>query len=225
MRYHIDDAAMDLETMAERLESCDPIPSHLPLLAGLREKTVALAAAGVTSLAALRRELKKPAPLSALATRAGIDEGYLILLRRAVEGWFPKPPHLAEFPRTNPAVTAALGRAGIADARVLLEAAAGATARRALAESAGVQVAAVDELARLADLTRLQWVSPLFARMLHDAGFRSVAEVAAADGEAIYDAVRALNADGSYYRGAIGKRDMDRLVLIARHTPVGLEAV
>lgn len=216
MGYHIDDEAMDLEAFAERLESCDPIPSHLPLLDGLREKLAAMRNAGVASVAALRRELKRPSSLSAFAGRTGIAEGYLVLLRRAVEGWFPKPPSLSDFPGVDPAVVEVLARAGALDARSLIEAASAQPSRSALAAAVGVGPEGLDELVALADLSRLQWVSPPFARLLYDAGYAGTAAVAAADGDTIYEAVRAINEDGRYFKGAIGKRDMARLVSIAR---------
>lgn len=216
MGYHIDDASMDLEALAERLESCDPIPSHLPLLEGLREKIAALEAAGIDSVAALRRELKRPASLSALSCRTGIAEGYLVLLRRAVEGWFPKPPSLSEFPGVDLAIVEVLARAGAPDARRLFEAGSAEPSRRALAAATGVDPGRLGELIALADLSRLQWVSPTFARLLYDAGFQGTASVAAADGDAIHEAVRALNEGGRYFKGAIGTRDMGRLVAAAQ---------
>jgi hypothetical protein len=134
MGYHIDDASMSLASMAERLESSDLIPSHLPHLEGVREKIAAMEESGLSSVAMLRRELEKPATLSSLSARSGIAESCLVLLRSAIEGWFPKPPPLSECPGIHPTGVAALTHVGIIDCRELFEAAVSGASRRTSAE-------------------------------------------------------------------------------------------
>ena len=46
---------------------------------------------GIQTLAHLRTELKTPRRLDAVASATGIDPQYLILLRREIESYFPKP--------------------------------------------------------------------------------------------------------------------------------------
>ncbi len=80
------------------------------------------------------------------------------------------------------------------------------------------------ELERLSDLSRVQWVSPLFASLLSDAGFGSVARVAAAKPDALYAKVDAANdARGRPYKGKVGQRDMGRLIYLASLLPAELE--
>lgn len=223
MGYHIDDNTFGLDRVAAKLEASDLIPSQVPLLDGIRAKMAALEKAGITSLAKLRSELRRPAKLAALATRCGLTSDYLNLLRRAVEGWFPKPPSLADFPGVQLSLTTALDRLGLADAQAFFEAAATKEQRAALAMLAAVPGPALDELAALADLSRIQWVSPLFARLLYDAGFPTVAAVGRAEGQAVYEAASRLNHDNSYYRGKVGLRDMARLVGLAQALPIELD--
>ncbi len=71
------------------------------------------------------------------------------------------------------------------------------------------------ELRGLADLSRVQWVSPTFARALYEAGYGSCSDVAAARAEDVYEAVLRANGGGKYYKGKVGLRDMRRLVQLA----------
>jgi hypothetical protein len=58
----------------------------------------------------------------------------------------------------------------------LYEMTSSAKKRSELAKSTGVDTATLEILARLADLMRVQWVSPTFARMLIVAGYDSAAK-------------------------------------------------
>lgn len=219
MGYHLDDAAMALNEIADRLEGADLIPSQVPLLEGLRDKLRALETCGVSTIAALRAKLKKPATSAALAAASGISPEYLNLLRRAIEGWFGKPPRLEDFVGLDKSMVDALRAVGILDARDLYEAVNEPGAEAALSEKTGLPVAAVEVAVRLADLTRIQWVSPAFARVLYEAGYRSPQAVAAAaSSDDLYAAVSRANEGDRFYRGVVGKRDMGRLIRLAAFT-------
>lgn len=72
-------------------------------------------------------------------------------------------------------------------------------------------------LARLADLMRVQWVSPTFARMLIVAGYGNVAKVAAANADDLCKALSSINAGDRFFKGKIGLRDVKRLVQAASY--------
>jgi hypothetical protein len=75
-----------------------------------------------------------------------------------------------------------------------------------------VDISVLEELVLLADLTRVQWVSPTAARMLLEAGYSSPSEVAAADPEGMCEALERVNQGDRFFRGKIGLRDIKRLV-------------
>ena len=76
----------------------------------------------------------------------------------------------------------------------------------------GADGAVLDSLATLADLTRVQWVSPTAARMLVETGCESAAELAAADPDALCEALERVNEGDRHFKGKIGLRDVTRLV-------------
>lgn len=217
MAYHINAEDVSLEDLQKRLVATDLIPSRVSLLEDLAVKLKALEKQGITTLADLREALKNPKRLAAVAEATGIDAQYLVLLRREIEGYFPKPVALITFDWLPIGDIEKLKQKGISDTAKLYEAAGTAHQRTELAKLADVSMITVDTLTHLADLTRVQWVSPNFARMLIAAGCDSAANVAAANAETLCKAVEGANAGNIYFKGKIGLRDIKRLILAASY--------
>jgi hypothetical protein len=230
MPYHLDFSALDLGYIERRLANEDLIPSLEPLREGLPDKLRKLEKAGMGSIEALEAALAKAKGLAALAEASGIDAEWLKRMGRMLRGWRTEPCKLKEYPFVSKAavggtaeIMGALAGRGIADSKALWEAARAKNARAALAREAGIDPGFLLELCRLSDLSRVQWVSPLFARLLLDAGYGSVARVAAARPEELYAGVDAANAArGRLYKGRVGLRDMGRLVYLAGLLPFEL---
>jgi hypothetical protein len=218
MAYHIDAENVRLADLRKRIEATDLVPSRVPLLTQLGMKMRALEQQGITTLAQLRNELKNAKRLEAVANATGIEIQYLTLLRREIESYFPKPCTLKVFNWLPQGEIAKLARHGIRDTADLYEAASSAKRRTQLAESTGVDAATLAALARLADLTRVQWVSPTTARMLVAAAYDSASKVAAAEAEDLYEALIRVNDGERFFKGKIGLRDIKRLVQAASYT-------
>lgn len=214
--YSIDAEKITLDDLQKRIEATDLVPSRVPLLDQLESKMKALEQQGITTLARLRNELKNPKRLEALANATGIDAQYLVLLRREIEGYFPKPCALKSFDWLPAAEVAKLEQLGIADTAALYEATGSTQKRAELVQSSGVDPVTLEVLAQLADLSRVQWVSPTFARMLVAAGYDSVTQLAQAGAEALYDALARVNAGERFFKGKIGLRDVKRLIQAAQ---------
>jgi hypothetical protein len=217
MSYYLDDAELRLRALRKRLESTDLIPSHAVLLEGIGPKFSALEKAGCKTVRELRSSLKNAKTLAKLAAESGVEAEYLGLLRRAVEGFFPKPQPMAAFDWVPRFVLQRLSRAGIESTLQLHHAA--KTDPHALANGTGLTPKELAEPVALADLSRVQWTSPTFARVLVAAGYDSAAKVADADPEELCSAVAAANEGGRYYNGKLGLRDIKRLVVAAGYAP------
>ncbi len=215
--YHLDASSTDLAALGKRLETTDLIPSQMPLLDGLDGALAAFQAGGVHTLADLRAALKSPKGLAALAAETGIDPAYLRLLRRTIDGFFPKPRPLNDWDWLPDPVAGGLKAAGIANTRQLFEAA--SDGPETLARAIGVDVAALAEAVAIADLCRIQWVSPNYARALVAAGATTPARVAATDPDALCAALEKANAGARFYNGKVGRRDVGRLVAAAAYVP------
>jgi predicted flap endonuclease-1-like 5' DNA nuclease len=86
-----------------------------------------------------------------------------------------------------------LHEAGIHSTDELLRRAAGPEQRRQLAKQTGIGGARVDQLARCADLLRLQNIGPEFVMLLEAAGVKSIQNLATMSPPALTKKVAALN--------------------------------
>ena len=215
MGYHIDEDRTKLGDLRKRLEATDLIPSHQPLLDGIGRNFAALEKAGCTSLRALRTRLKNAKAIAALAKDADVDACYLSLLRRVVEGFFPKPQPLSAFDWLKAGTLAKLKKAGITNTEQLHLAGGPA----ALTKKTRLTAKELSKPVALADLSRVQWVSPTFARVLVAAGFDRAAKIARAEPEALCKAVETANENARFYKGKVGLRDVKRLIVAASYVP------
>jgi hypothetical protein len=210
MKYCFNAEKVSLEDLKNRIVTTDLVPSRAILLDGLYEKLKELEKKGFSSLANLRKELKDNKRLFAVADQTGIDRDYLALLRREAESYIPKPFPLKEFDWIPANVIAKLDAAGICNTAHLFE-------NPDPAQSSGVDRRLLNGLMRCADLTRIQWISPLAARMLLEAGYDTPAKVAAADASTLDEAMNGVNVKNQYFKGRIGLRDIKRLIHAAKY--------
>ncbi len=217
MKYYIDASSTNLDDLQTRLQATDLIPSHQPLLEGMAKKMGLLKKAGVNSLTDLRARMKSKKSLASLADDSGVDPDYLVLLRRVVEGFFPKPQALKVFDWLEKNTVVKLEKVGVSNTLQLFETA--SSGADALVKNAGLKKKDLSELIALSDLSRVQWVSPTFARVLVVAGFTKAAAVAKAKPEVLYDAIMRANEDALFYKGKVGLRDIKRLVVAATYVP------
>ena len=212
-RYHADAKAIDLKALQARLMGTDLIPSQEPLLDNMSDKMAAISKAGLQSVADLRSTLQTKPSLTALSQNSGVPEPYLLLLRRTINGFFPKPRSLTEVDWVNTNTITRLAKTGIKNTQQLFEAA--SDDADGLAEKTGVARRTMGDLFAIAGLCRIQWVAPSFARVLVAAGYRDTAAVAKADPEALAREIEEANAGARFYKGKVGLRDVWRLVAAA----------
>ena len=84
-------------------------------------------------------------------------------------------------------------------------------------ESLDVERETIVRLHEMVSLTRIQWISPIAAMMLIEAGYNNAQKVAAADPEKMCSELDKVNNENSFFKGNIGLRDIKRLVLAASY--------
>jgi len=217
MPYHIDAEKVSLEDLRKRIEETDLVPSRRSLLDGIKTKFQILEQHGFTTLALLRNKLKNPKQLESLSSLTGIEKQYLVLLRREINSYFPKPITLKKFDWLVLEEIEKLEQNGIRNSAAFFEMAGCDRSRTELAETSGNYVGFLSTLFRFTDLTRVQWVSPTAARMLVKAGYDSVSKLASADDEELHQALLRVNEGDRFFKGNVGQRDVKRLIRSARY--------
>ena len=217
MRYYIDADAVSLEDLQIRIETTDLVPSRMVLLRGVGDRMDVLRRQGLANVADLRNALKTKKKLESLARAADIDETYLVLLRREVESYFPRPFPLRSFewlPRQE------IGKCEQAGAKNTIQFYSlwhDPEKWAIFKQSHPIDEQVLDALCCLCDLVRMQWTNPVAARMYIDAGYDAVHKIASADPETLHAALVTVNKNHLYFKGNIGLRDIKRLVNSARY--------
>jgi len=215
--YHIDAEIVSLDDLQKRLEATDLVPSRASLINELESTIKILKEHTIQTLADLRAEMKTKIKLEALSVTTGIDKQYLVLFRREIESYFPKPHPLKKFTWFPYEEIQKLELKGIRNTTVFYKTYVNAENKEEFVRSSEVKSEIIEELIQLCGLTRMQWTSPLAAKMLFDAGYKNVEKVAKAEPEELYNSLVQINEGYKYFKGKIGLRDIKRLIHSAKY--------
>jgi hypothetical protein len=111
----------------------------------------------------------------------------------------------------------------IKNTKQLFERALSTEQRRELAEAAGIDPDKLRELVRLADLSRVYGVGPVFARLLYDAGVDSVQAIAGAESGLLFDQLAKAYLAAGNSRVDFKERDIAFCIQMAKRLPRSLE--
>lgn len=205
-----------LDAVMIRICETDLVPSRASLLDDIQGKFSKLKEI-CRSLADLRDALKNEKSRMQISGKTGIHMDYLILLRREIEGYFPKPAPLRSFDWLPAETVSALEKQGLKNTASIFDAFGSEAKKTEFMNMSDLDRDSVESVFRLADLTRIQWVSPVVARMLAEAGCPDPKAVADADPETLCADLSQINAGGRFFNGTIGLRDIKRLVQAASY--------
>jgi len=208
---------VNLDDLRTRIKTTDLIPSRVILLEDIDGLFDRISQKGIQTWADLQKAIKNPKNLEEFSRETGIDLQYLVLLRREVEGYLPKPFNLKDIDWVPQEVIKKLVDKGIINSELLFSKLSEMKLRTSYAEEVGIDSAQLLYLVNLASLSRVQWVSPTTARMLIEAGYENCQKLASAKGDALFEAMIRVNAGGKYFKGTIGLRDINRLVEAAKY--------
>lgn len=218
MPYYIDDGKATLDDLLKRMKETDLVPSRSVLLDNIDENFSKLKLNGIITLADFRKSVKNAKGIGLLAESTAIGMEYLTLLRREVESYFPKAFPLTDFNWLDKRQIDQLESMGYKNTVLLYEALEASSIRNKV-HSGLFDDSFIDEISCLVDLTRIQWVNPVTARMLFDAGYKNAESVAAANAEELCTALEEANGKNHYSKINIGLRDIRRLIKAASYVP------
>ena len=217
MGYYLQAEKVSLEDLQKRIEETDLVPSRSSLLEDIEDKFKNLKKHGISNLEDLRNELKNAKKIPSFAKKTGIEEQYLTLLRREIEGYFPKTFPLKSFDWLPQKEISKLEKEGYKNPALLFEALNIPENRKEIIDSLKIDEKFIDSIYSLIDLTRIQWVNHTVARMLVSAGYTNVKMVSKANAEKLCNELDRVNKKNGYFKGKIGLRDIKRLVKAASY--------
>jgi nucleotidyltransferase/DNA polymerase involved in DNA repair len=218
-QYHINVENYSLHTFKRNLETREMIPSRVSLKDNLDERFSVLESTGITNLKELMDVLKTKSRIEHFSEETGLSIPYLTLLNREAKSYLPNPVRLDKFPGIASTVIEKLEVVGIKNSRHLFNAAQNKAEREKLAQETEIPIILLDELVGLSDLARIYGVGPVFARMIHDVGIKSLREFvhySAEDFIEIYETQTQKKAD-------FGVNEIELSLVLARELDIAVE--
>ena len=206
--YHMDLTQFSLTRLRQMLEGGNLLPSEQLLGEDMAGRFERLASLGIANLQDLADRLGTKKKLVRFAEVSGLPEDYLVILRRRVGTYTPKPVALIKFPGIDATHVERLAAVGIKHSKHLFERARSKEDRAELAVQAGVPEEALLELVKLSDLVRASYVGPVYARLLYEAGVDTLAKLAESEGESLLARMIAVNEEKRITKAAMPDEDL-----------------
>ncbi|MBN2135818.1 MAG: DUF4332 domain-containing protein [Acidobacteria bacterium] len=200
MLYNLDSSFISLSDYIEILKRQDLLPSRRQLSHNIDQNFDSIRQQGITNIAQLQKRLSTSQEVSSFAACTGIQEEYLIILKREIGSLTQKPVPLESFLDADSAKLQELKAKGIKTSKDYYE-----------SGSSGS-----DELFCLCDLVRINGVGAVAARAFFEAGYLSVADVAQADAAEMLGKVSNINDEKKYYKIKLGVKDMQFCIDFAK---------
>jgi hypothetical protein len=182
-----------LEEFQQRLASQELLPGRRVLKENLEEHFTVLQASGIDSLQQLINTLSTKKRMAAFAQESGLPYDYLVILGRQARSYVPKPVYFREIPGLEPDHVARLEASGIKHTKHLFDRALTPAARLALSQETGIVSSDIQEYVGMSDLARILGVGPVFVRLYHDAGVRSLPDLAGRSPEELWKELHYVN--------------------------------
>lgn len=223
MGYYIDLKNITIDKYKEILKSAVLIPSWSVIERDIDKNFDIIKNHKVSNLDELLLALKDKEKIHEFSKQTGLQEDYLVILKRVVNGYRQKPNAIKDFTCVTEDTVVKLEKAGIKDTLRLYDNILTDKRREALSNETGISKDEMLKLAKLTDLSRIRWVNHTFAYVLLEAGYDSAEKVANADYQELYYAVKKLNEERKIYNAHIGVRDMKMVVEAAKELKFEIE--
>jgi hypothetical protein len=174
--YSINLSKFTLDEFAEILRSIDLLPGRRVLLDNLQETVSALKRTGIKTLSELQSLLKKKSEYPSLTKKLPVDENYLVILSREINSYESKPLPLTKLDIFPPEEIKVLTEIGIKTTKDLYSNSLTPADIKALSEKVSISKTKLKRALELSDLVRVTGVGPVFARMLHESGIKSITD-------------------------------------------------
>jgi hypothetical protein len=206
--YYLDLSEFSLQKLRERLKSIRLLPCQQILLENIDQRFACLEAHGIHNLGQLQNALRSKTNGRLLAEETALPVDYVTILRREVNSYQPEPIKLSDFPGVKPDIVQKLHQIGIQNTKQLFPHILTRKDRREFSKQHLINYEDILELTRLADIARLKWVGPKFAKLLIESEYDTVEKVAKSDYAELYHAITLVNEEKDIYKGMIGINDM-----------------
>ncbi len=184
--YYVDLEGYSLSKFKEELNESELIPSRTILKEQIDDRFKILKNNGASNLKDLINLVKTPKKAKEFAGKSGLPADYILILRREVNSYLPKPVNIEKFPGVEKNTITKLNSIGIKNTAHLFKRIKTNVDREKLSAETGVKEEKILELTKLTDLSRVKWIGPVFARIFLDSGTDTVEKLSRSDAKTLY---------------------------------------
>ena len=217
--YQINLEKFSLDEFKNKISESELIPSRKILKDNIDARFKVLKDNNIHNLQDFTNILKTPKKTREFAKKSGLPEDYLLILRREVNSYTPKPVNLEKFPGVEKETVNKLKSAGIKNTAHLFKKVKTPEDRRKLAAELEISEEEILELTKLTDLSRIKWVGPVFARIFLDSGTDTAEKVSEADAGSFYKKLVELNQEKKYTKAKFLESDVVLCINISKMVP------
>jgi len=221
--YYIDLEKYPLNKFKQELKESELIPSRRILKEQINKRFEILEKNGISNLQDLASALKTPKKAKEFATKSCLPQDYLLILRREVNSYQPKPVNLDKFPGIKKEIIDKLNTIEIKNTAHLFKRIKTKDDRKKLATETGIKYEEILELTKLTDLSRVKWIGPIFSRIFFDSGTDTVEKLSNADAEVLYRKLVEINNEKGYTKGKFVENDVRLCIKVAKMVPNAIE--
>ena len=222
MAYYIDLTKISLDAYKDMLMKNYILPSQMILRNNIDKYFKKIESSGISNMAGLREKLKTKTRAQAFADKLKIPQDYIIVLRREVNSRHPLARNLDEYPTISTHAKNVLSDMDVIKSNQLYPLLATPSSRRSMGSKLQMTFDQALHAAKLMDVTRLRYVSPLFATLLVHSPYDTVEKISKADPQEMYDLLAKLNAEKSFFEGHLGKNDTLFLIQDTQYVDIDL---
>ncbi len=221
--YYIDLESYSLNKFKEDLRGSEPLPSRKILKEQIDNRFKILEKNNTSNLKDLLDLIKTPKKAKEFATKSGLPADYILILRREVNSYLPKPVHLEKFPGVEKNTVSKLNEVGIKNTAHLFKRIKTNADREKLSAEIGVNEEEILELTKLTDLSRVKWIGPVFARIFLDSGTDTVEKLSKSDAKTLYKNLVDINDEKGYTKAKYIENDVRLCIDVAQMVPKVIE--
>jgi hypothetical protein len=212
MGYYIDLSKISLDDLKDKITSSDLLPSQQILKKGIDDKFKVLKSIDIKNMDELNRKLKNKKNIKELSNDTSIKTDYLTILRRYVNSFHPPPRKIGDFPSLSHLTVDKLEKMGITTTPQLYD----KLVTKELRNNLKTELRVADEeiliLTKLADVSRLKYVSPIYATLIVYSDYDTVQKIRNADYNDLHNQLVKINKEKNLYKGRINLKDIKYLV-------------
>jgi hypothetical protein len=212
MGYYIDLSKISLDDLKDKITSSDLLPSQQILKKGIDDKFKVLKSIDIKNMDELNRKLKNKKNIKELSNDTSIKTDYLTILRRYVNSFHPPPRKIGDFPSLSHLTVDKLEKMGITTTPQLYDKLVTKELRNNLKTELGVADEEILILTKLADVSRLKYVSPIYATLIVYSDYDTVQKIRNADYNDLHNQLVKINKEKNLYKGRINLKDIKYLV-------------